>query len=127
MTPEGRVKHAINKLLDQYVHYRFDPVQMGYGKKTLDKLICLSGLFLAVEAKALGEKPTALQLASIRDITAAGGIVFVIDGDLTALREFLEKHGTRTSQPETPRRGSALLTGREEPIPSRKGARARGR
>lgn len=95
MTPEGRVKKAVNKVLDKYKRiYRFMPVPYGYGASTLDYLICVGGRFLAIETKAPGKKPTDRQKMIIRQITAAGGVVFVIDSveGATELEEYLELH-----------------------------------
>jgi hypothetical protein len=36
MTPEGRVKSDVRKLLNRYEVYYFMPVQMGYGAAGLD-------------------------------------------------------------------------------------------
>lgn len=82
MTPEGKVKKSINKLLDKYPHYRFMPVPTGFGKRTLDYLLCVNGKFLGIEAKRPGEEPTELQRKTIREIRANGGETFVIDGDV---------------------------------------------
>lgn len=97
MTPEGRVKKAVNKALDRFKHYRFMPVPTGYGKKTLDYLVCIGGLFVAIETKAPGKKPTAQQELAIKEITDAGGVVFVIDSEegTKPLEEFLSEYAAR--------------------------------
>lgn len=82
MTPEGKVKAQVKKLLDQFPHYRHMPVQMGMGKTTLDFLICYNGKFCGIETKRPGKEPTPLQRQTIREIRAAGGDTFVIDGQL---------------------------------------------
>ncbi len=82
MTPEGKIKKRINAVLDRYPHYRFMPVPTGFGKRTLDYLICVTGKFCAIEAKKPGAEPTELQRNTIRAIREAGGETFVIDGDL---------------------------------------------
>jgi len=80
MTPEGRVKKAIRKVLDRYVDiYSYMPVPSGYGERTLDYLLCVAGHFVAIEAKAPGKHPTKLQELCMADISAAGGTTFVID------------------------------------------------
>lgn len=91
MTPEGKVKQRVKKLLDQFKHYRFMPVQMGMGTVTLDFLICVNGRFCAIETKAPGKEPTELQRQTIRNIRAAGGETFVISDDngLDALHKWL--------------------------------------
>ncbi len=83
-TPEGRVKDRLKKALDKAFGkncYRFMPVQTGYGAKTLDLLLCITGIFVAIETKAPGKKPTPLQETTIQTIRDAGGLVFVVDGD----------------------------------------------
>lgn len=82
MTPEGRVKKAIKKALDKYKDlYSFMPVPSGFGKSSLDYILCYRGRFVAIEAKAPGKKPTPRQKAMIGAIERAGGRVLVIDGD----------------------------------------------
>lgn len=93
MLSERQIKAQVRKILDEYPHYRFMPVPTGFGKRTLDYLICFNGLFLAIETKAPGEVPTAQQEATITYIRTMGkGKVFVIDGDegLIELRAWLE-------------------------------------
>lgn len=92
-TPEGKVKAKINRLLDKYKgNYCFMPVPYGYGQSTLDYLICMRGHFIAIEAKAPGKKPTDRQKMIMEKIRAAGGAVFLIDGDdgLSQLQDHLE-------------------------------------
>lgn len=105
MTPEGKVKAAVNKLLDRYKSlYRFMPVPGGFGASSLDYLLCVNGRFLAIETKAPGKKPTDRQKMVIGQIRRAGGTCFVIDGDegLKQLEEYLERttHAPRESEPQ---------------------------
>jgi hypothetical protein len=83
VTPEGRVKAKVNRVLAPYIKagwaYKFMPVQTGFGKKTLDYLLCVAGSFWSIETKAPGKVPTPLQEVHIREIESAGGKVFVID------------------------------------------------
>lgn len=93
MTPEGKVKAKVKRLLDKFkARYEFWPVPYGYGASTLDCLICFRGRFIAVETKAPGKKPTDRQKMIIQQILAAGGIALVVDGDtaIDQLRETLE-------------------------------------
>lgn len=93
-TPEGKVKDKINKLLDSYGEaiYRFMPVQMGYGRKTVDYLLCVRGSFVAIEAKRPGGVPTPQQEDTLAQVEGAGGRSFVVDGDdqLAVLKHFLD-------------------------------------
>lgn len=91
MTPEGKIKAKVNKVLARYPEsYRFMPVPSGYGLSSLDYLVCHCGLFCAIETKAPGGKPTDRQKKIIAEIESAGGRTFVIDGDTAELEEWLE-------------------------------------
>ena len=84
MTPEYRVKARLKKRLKEEFGsecYWFMPVQSGFGSPSLDFLICISGLFVSIETKAPGKKPTPLQETTIANMRAAGALVFVVDGD----------------------------------------------
>lgn len=92
MTPEGKIKKQVKELLVNYSHYHFMPVQSGYGRRTLDFLVCFNGLFVAIETKAPGEKLTVQQEKIKDEINAAGGVVIVVDGEfgLSFLRDWFE-------------------------------------
>ena len=79
-TPEGKVKAKVKKILMEYRAYQHWPVQAGYGNPTLDCIACYRGLYLAIETKAPGKKPTERQKMTIRHMQEAGATVFVIDG-----------------------------------------------
>lgn len=91
MTPEGKVKAAVKKLLarkEQWGYIWTDwPVPSGFGKSTLDCMGCYHSLCFAVETKAPGKKPTPRQLATIDEMQRAGVAVFVIDGSPASLLE----------------------------------------
>ena len=92
MTPEGKVKAAVDKILKRYapyVHY-CKPVQNGMGSPTLDYLGCAGGKFFAIETKAPGKPPTARQEITIAAIQAAGGAVFVINGDPREMNDLID-------------------------------------
>ena len=93
MTPEGRVKVKVKKVLEYYRSsiYVHMPVQNGMGKPSLDFVGCFWGFFFAVETKAPGKVPTERQEQTIADMRAAGAKVFVIDGDVTELATWLEE------------------------------------
>ena len=82
-TPEAIVKKALDAKLKSMGAYNFSPVQSGRGKRTVDRLVCVGGYFWGIEAKAAGEKPTALQRKILDDIKAAGGVAAIVtlDGD----------------------------------------------
>lgn len=90
-TPEGKVKRKVTELLKKYSGLYYEmPVPGGYGKSGLDYMGCYKGKFFSVETKAPGKKPTDRQQQTISAITHAGGAVFVIDGDTTQLKEWLD-------------------------------------
>lgn len=89
MTPEGKVKAKVKELLKRFGVYWHCPVQNGMGAPSLDFVCCVKGKFFAVETKAPGKKPTPRQETTIAEIQRAGGYVFVIDGELTALEDWL--------------------------------------
>ena len=80
MTPEGKVKARVKKVLDEVGAYYAMPVGTGFGNAGVpDFLICKDKLFYSVECKANGNKPTALQEAHMTAIRKAGGVALVID------------------------------------------------
>jgi pantoate kinase len=80
MTPEAKVKAKVKKILNEMGAYYAMPMGTGFGNSGVpDFLICIGGLFYAIECKANGNKPTALQLKHLDDIRKAGGIALVID------------------------------------------------
>jgi hypothetical protein len=103
MTPEGKVKAKIKKLLKQYPLWDYWPVPSGFGRRTVDALGLYCGHFFAIEAKRPGKDPTALQARELEDIAAKGGTTFVIDDDegVQALAEWLE--GIRVTNDDGPR------------------------
>jgi hypothetical protein len=81
MTPEGAVKRRVKQLLADYSpRWEFWPVPAGYGRNSVDCELLYRGQFFAIECKAPGKKPTAMQLATLQAVVAAGGRSFVIDG-----------------------------------------------
>ena len=90
-TPEVKVKKQIKKMLDEAGAYYAMPIGTGYGNSGVpDFLICSGGRFIAVEAKAGDNKPTALQESHLQKIRAKGGIALVInENNLDDLKEVL--------------------------------------
>jgi len=79
-TPEAKVKAKIKKILEAHHVYYAMPVGSMFGKAGVpDFLCCVNERFLAIEAKANGGKPTALQQKNLRDIDRAGGYAIVVD------------------------------------------------
>lgn len=82
MTPEGKVKARVKKLLDEYGAYYFMPATGGFGKSGVPDIVgCYKGQFFAVECKAGNNKPTALQEKQMEKIRATEGAAFVINED----------------------------------------------
>lgn len=80
MTPEGRVKTRVKRVLDELGVYHFSPYQAGMGRAGIpDILCCCDGMFLAVECKAGKGKTTALQQREIDRIKEHGGMALVIN------------------------------------------------
>jgi Holliday junction resolvase len=81
-TPEKKVKDQVVKVLKEEGVYYFFPATFGMGRSGVPDIVCcVRGHFLAIECKAGGNKPTALQLRELAAITAAGGIAMVINED----------------------------------------------
>lgn len=60
--------------------YHFPAFSGGYGRSGVpDDIACYQGCFVAVEYKANGGKPTALQLKNMDDIRKSGGIALLVD------------------------------------------------
>ncbi len=80
MTPEGKVKAAVRKVLDTEGVYYFMPAANGFGRAGIPDIICcVQGFFLAIELKAGKGKTTALQDREIAAINAHGGRAVVIN------------------------------------------------
>lgn len=79
-TPEKKVKEAIKRVLKQEGVYYFMPATGGYGRSGVpDFVCCVKGYFLAIEAKAGGNIPTALQMREIHGIREAGGVALFVN------------------------------------------------
>lgn len=87
-TPEGKVKEGIKRVFKRYDVYWHMPVQNGMGEPTLDFVACGDGIFIAVEAKAKGKRPTPRQQITMAEMQKAGAFVFVVnDADSLARLE----------------------------------------
>lgn len=81
MTPEGKIKALINKVLNKHKAWSFMPVPTGFQAKNIDYIVCCKGWFIAIEAKAPGKQPTSRQDYVLKLIREAGGLTFVIDSE----------------------------------------------
>ena len=99
MTPEGRTKAQIKKILHELGAWYAMPMGTGYGHSGIpDFLICLNGVFIAIEAKAGKGTTTALQERELKRISEAGGIALVVHEDGLAtlardLKSFIRERG----------------------------------
>ena len=90
-TPEKKVKDAVKAILQKYgVYYVFVPAN-GYGRSGVPDILCsVQGLFLAIECKAGGNKPTALQIREIEEVRRSGGYAAIVnEHNLEEFEEFL--------------------------------------
>lgn len=82
MTPEGKVKAQVDKLLKRYNVWFYKPVSNGMGKHGIpDYVCCTRGRFLGIECKAGQGVLTALQRVQREAIVQAGGVYFVATPD----------------------------------------------
>lgn len=94
MTPEGRIKVAVKKLLQSRGIWYYMPVSNGMGQHGIPDFICCAppmGKFLAIETKAPGKLRTVtpLQVRAIEGIRAAKGWALVVD-DVAQVAAFLD-------------------------------------
>lgn len=92
MTPEGRVKAAVKKILTEAGAWYCTPLGAGYGRAGVpDFIVCHRGKFVAIECKAGRGKTTALQDREIAAVRAADGLALVVsEEELGVLRNMLK-------------------------------------
>ncbi len=101
MTPEKMVANECDEYIMSLNAYMFKPVQMGFGTRTVDRLCCINGKFVAVEYKRAGIiKPSKFQALTIKQIARAGGIAFTTDS-LDRTQKYLQDHLLGLYNPET--------------------------
>lgn len=86
MTPEGKVKAKLTKMLSEFKPHvwQYAAVETGFGTRAVDKLTCVCGFFVAIECKAdITKKLTARQELTKKQITEAGGLFFEVYDDHT--------------------------------------------
>lgn len=93
MTPEGKVKAAVDDKLRRLKAYYHKPVMNGMGAPALDYHVGQHGYYAGIETKEKGKHPTPRQTKTMRDLIAAGNSVFLIDqisgGDMEELVKWL--------------------------------------
>lgn len=95
-TPEGKIKDKVKAYLDSIGAYYFMPVQMGYGKRTLDFLCCVRGHFVAIETKRPGKAMAPFQSRIQEEISNAGGVAIRIRDQLELewFKDYASRHLT---------------------------------
>lgn len=99
---EADVKAEVKKLLKKHNWFWWMPPMNGYGKSGVADFNALrAGVFLAVETKFGGNRPTPLQKAYLQSITAEGGFGFVVsDANIEWFKGWLEKFDVATAAVE---------------------------
>lgn len=92
MTPEGKVKERVKKLLKENDVFFFMPKGSTYGTQGIPDIICcIRGLFIGIETKAGHGVPTAMQKEQMHRIIENGGYTFCInERNFDELREWIE-------------------------------------
>ena len=91
MTPEKRVKKAVQKQLDLLGAYYFFPATGGFGRSGVPDIIgCYQGAFFAIECKAGSNTTTALQDRELTNIRQCGGAAIIVnEGNMNEVHEWL--------------------------------------
>ena len=80
LTPEGKVKARVRRILEINKIYHFLPATGGYGRSGVPDIVgCYLGHFFAIECKTKGNAATALQERELQHIKNAGGYTFIIN------------------------------------------------
>jgi len=87
VTPEGKIKAKVNRMLAPYIErgdiWKFMPVQMGMGAPALDYILCVKGYFVSIETKVPGKQLTPRQELTSSAMNKAGGKVFVVFDEMS--------------------------------------------
>lgn len=100
MTPEGRVKAKVDKMLKEFEPelWFYAPQSGIYGRSGVpDRVGCYYGQMIGIECKVTGKQPTDLQMACMKAMSRAGARCFVVydDVSLNVVREYLTAMKTR--------------------------------
>lgn len=98
LTPEGKVKRKVVKVLKKHGVWYFFPANNGFGKSGIPDIIAIvDGHFLGVEVKSATGEPTELQKICGKQIEEAGGTWVVVSDDITleALEAVIENRKDR--------------------------------
>lgn len=79
MTPEGKLKKEVKRVLDKHKVWYYMPVQNGMGVTGIPDFVCCDGgRFIGIETKALGKHPTPNQIRIGDAIHNHGGVWMVV-------------------------------------------------
>lgn len=91
---ESPIQSNIIEYLEAQGAKVFNPKTTSYSRKgTPDLAVCFHGIFIGIEVKAPGKRPTKLQKLRIEQIREAGGFAFATD-NLTEVKEFINDIST---------------------------------
>ena len=77
---ESNVKAEVKKLLNQHKWFWWMPPANAYGRSGISDINAIrAGVFLVIETKFNGNKPSTMQKSFIQSVTAEGGFGFVVD------------------------------------------------
>ena len=95
MTPEGKVKKAVERLLIAQGAYYFFPATGGYGRSGIPDIVaCYRGKFIGIECKAGDNVPTALQERELQRIRDGGGYaLWVNESNVDDVHKLLKQIG----------------------------------
>ena len=80
MTPEGKVKDKVKKVLQELNAYYVMPQTGGYGNSGVpDFIVCYRGRMIGIECKAGDGRATALQLHHLSEIRRCGGKAMIVN------------------------------------------------
>jgi Holliday junction resolvase len=99
LSPEGKVKAEVVKILRRHDVYYFFAAMNGYGRSGVPDIICCAnGKFLAIECKAGANETTPLQDKEIAKIQSAKGNAVVARETNLDIVETIVKELTRHEQ-----------------------------
>lgn len=91
MAGEKKIENEIKKILHKRGAYHVKIHGNSFMKTGIpDILACYKGVFLGIEVKDVGKKPSAAQVIHIENINKAGGVAFYTD-DPQKVTEELDK------------------------------------
>jgi Holliday junction resolvase len=92
MKSEKDVKKKVKALFDKHGYFWWSPPASAYGKSGISDIHAIhAGVFIVVETKFNGNKPTPLQVGFLNSVRAENGYAFVVDEkNIQFFADFLE-------------------------------------